>query len=161
MPAYTIAVAALGVALLGLWFTQPGWRGLELLALCVFVAPLTAPLLYRLSVRVWVARRRRRLGLPAASDRDLIDFVGEELDRAAVEWHWRMGWRGVCDDEIEIGDDDADDLTVRVRNGMLMVGDTENGTSRFVDPAEAVDHAISLYEGPSRTDRAVFADEET
>ena len=160
MGVYAIAVASVTVALLGLWFAQPGWRGLELFALFALAAPLYAPALYWLATRLWVAGRRRRLGLPAASDRDLIDFVGEELDRAAIDWHWRVGWRGARGDEIELGADDDDDLSVKVRNGILMVGDRQNGTTRFVDPVAAIDHAIALYDGPSRADAAIFAEEE-
>jgi len=157
---YTVALAAVSVALLFIWFVQVGWRGVELFALFALASPLYAPLLYWLATRLWVARRRRQLGLPAANDRDLIDFVGEELDRAAIDWHWRLAWRGPGGNEIEIGDDDADDLRVRVRNGVLMVGDTANGTTRFIDPVAALDHAIALYDGPARTDAAIFADEE-
>ena len=155
---YNIALAAITVALLGLWFIQPGWGGLELFALYAIASPIYAPLFYRLGVYLWVARQRRRFGLPAASDRDLIDFVGEELDRADIEWHWRVGWRGTRGDEIEIGDDEADDLAVKARNGVLMVYDSQSGTSRFVDPVAAVDHAMALYAGPARTDAAVFVD---
>jgi len=159
---YAIAVASISLALLGLWVGQPRWRGLEFFALFALASPLYAPLLYWLGTRLWVAQRRRRMGLPAANDRDLIDFVGEELDRAGIEWHWRLGWRRARADEIEIGEDDQDDdLTVRVRNGILMVGGTANGTTRFVDPVAAVDHAIGLYDGPSRIDAAVFVDDET
>ena len=162
MGIYTIAVASITAALLGLWFSQPGWRGLELLAFFVLASPLYAPLLYRLAVRLWVARGRRRLGLPSASDRDLIDFVGEELTRAAIEWQWAVHWRaGGRGKEFEIGEDDADGLAVKVRNGVLMVSNQATGTTRFVDPVAALDHAISLYAGPTRTDAAVFVEEET
>jgi broad specificity phosphatase PhoE len=157
---YNIGLAAVSVALLFMWFVQPGWRGVELFALFALASPLYAPLLYRLATRLWVAQRRRQLGLPAASDRDLIDLVGEELDRAAIDWHWRLAWRGPGGNEIEIGDEDADDLRVRVQKGVLTVGDTANGTTRFIDPVAALDHAIALHDGPARTVIAIFADEE-
>jgi hypothetical protein len=157
---YLSALAAVSVALLILWFVQPVWSGLELFALFALASPLYAPLLYWLAVRLWVSQRRRQLDLPAARDRDLIDFIGEELDRAAIDWHWRLGWRGPGGIEIEIGDDDADDLRVRVRYGILTVSDTANGATRFVDPVAALDHAIALYDGPARTNFAIFADEE-
>ena len=154
---YATVLASVTLALAWLWLLQPGWRGLELFALFALVSPLFAPLAYRLAVWIWVAGQRRRLGLPAASDRDLIDFVGEELDRAAIDWHWRIGWRNATrGDEIEIGADEDDDLTVRARHGILMVGTTAAGTSRFVDPTAAVDYAISLYDGPARADAGIF-----
>ncbi|MEX2615082.1 MAG: hypothetical protein WD767_03200 [Alphaproteobacteria bacterium] len=158
---YWIALAAVTAALLLLWAVQPLWSALELFALLALLAPFYLPLAYRLGVRVWVARRRRLLGLPVASDRDLIDFVGGELDNAGIAWQWRMAMRGMSDgDEIEIGEDDSDALSVRVRNGVLLVSDRESGTSRFVDPVAAVDYAIGLYEGPSHADPAVYSTSE-
>lgn len=154
---YWITLASVTAALLLLWAVQPLWSVFELFALLALLAPFYLPLAYRLGVWIWVARQRRRLGLPVASDRDLIDFVGEELDHAGIAWQWRVTVRGAPDgDEIEIGEDDSNDLSVRVRNGMLLVSDSESGTSRFVDPVAAVDYAISLYRGPSHADAAVY-----
>jgi hypothetical protein len=157
---YGIAVAALSLALLVLWFYQPLWSGLELAAAFLMISPLYLPLLYRLGVILWVRRQRRHLGLPDASDRDLIDFVGEELDHAGIAWQWRLAMRGTTHaDEIEIGEDEDRDLTVRVRHGVLFVTDSETGTSRHVDPVAAVDDAISRYEGPKHPDPALYGED--
>jgi len=158
---YWIALAAVTAALLLLWAVQPLWSIFELFALLALLAPLYLPLVYRLGVRIWVARQRRLLGVPAASDRDLIDFVAGELDHAGIAWQWRVAVRGISDgDEIEIGEADSDDLSVKAHHGVLLVSDPESGTSRFVDPVAAVDYAISLYKGPSHGDAAVYVETE-
>lgn len=158
---YWIVLAAVTAALLLLWAVQPLWSVFELFALLALLAPFYLPLAYRLAIRFWVVRQRRRLGLPVASDRDLIDFVAEELDHAGIAWQWRVAVRGTSDgDEIEIGEVDSDALSVKVRNGVLLVSETESGTSRFVDPVAAVDYAISLYKGPSHADAAVYVETE-
>jgi hypothetical protein len=157
---YGIALASFTVALLGLWFYQPLWSGLELFALFALAAPLYLPMLYRIAVRLFVARQRRRMGLPPVSDRDLIDFVGEELDRAGIAWQWRLAMRGTSHgDEIEIGEDETSDLTVRVRNGVLLVTDSAAGTSRHVDPVAAVDDAVARYGGPKHNDPDLYGED--
>jgi|GEM_PF-2974829 len=158
---YAITLASITAALLLIWYLQPRWAGLELFALFALAFPLYLPLFYRWGVRSWVAWQRRRLGLPAASDRDLIDFVGEELDQADIVWQWRPGLRRATDaDEIEIGDDVESGLSVRVRHGVLFVTDSETGTSRHVDPAAAVDDAVGRYDGPKRVDAGIYGEDE-
>ena len=158
---YWIALAAVTAALMLLWAVQPLWSVFELFALLALLAPFYLPLAYRLGVRLWVARQRRLLGLPAASDRDLIDFVAEELDHAGIAWQWRVAMRGTSDgDEIEIGEADSDDLSVKAQRGVLLVSETESGTSRFVDPVAAVDYVVSLYKGPSHADTAIYVESE-
>ena len=127
---YAITLASITAALLLIWYLQPRLGGAGAFrAVCAGISAVPAPV-YRWGVRSWVAWQRRRLGLPAASDRDLIDFVGEELDQADIVWQWRPGLRRATDaDEIEIGDDVESDLSVRVRHGVLFVTDSETGTS--------------------------------
>ena len=158
---YAIVLASITAALLLIWYLQPRWAGLEFFALFALASPLYVPLFYRLGIWCWVARQRRRLGLPMISDRDLIDFVGEELDHAGIAWQWRIAMRGSTHaDEIEIGEDVESDLTVRVRHGVLFVTDSATGTSRFVDPTAAVDDAIGRYEGPKRVDAGIYGEDE-
>lgn len=158
---YGIALASITAALLLIWYLQPRWAGLEFFALFALAFPLYLPLLYRFGVWCWVARQRRRLGLPAVRDRDLIDFVGEELDHAGIAWQWRIAMRGSTHaDEIEIGEDVENDLTVRARHGVLFVTDSATGTSRYVDPVAAVDDAVGRYEGPKRVDDGIYGEDE-
>jgi hypothetical protein len=152
-------MAAISAALLLLWYVQPLWGVFEFFALVILVFPLYIPLLYRLATRLWVARKRRRLGLPEASDRDIIDFVGEELDRVGVAWQWRVALRRTSHwNELDVGEDDEPPIFVRVRNGILEVSSDEDGASRFVDPVAAVDHVLALYDGAVRPDEAVFVE---
>ncbi len=158
---YKYAMAAITAALLLLWFVQPSWGAPEFVALSLIVFPVYIPLLYRLGTRLWVMRQRRRLGLPRASDRDIIDFVSEELDRVGIAWQWRVALRKTSRwDELEVGEDDEPPVYVRVRNGILEVSDDESGASRFVDPVAAMDHVLTLYGGAAKPDEAVYVDSE-
>jgi hypothetical protein len=156
---YKYAMAAITAALVSLWSFQSSWRAMELLALVLLVFPLYIPLLYRFGTWIWVLRRRRRLGLPMASDRDIIDFIGEELDRCGVAWQWRVALRRTSNwDALDVGEDDEDPVFVRVRNGLIEVSSDEGGAVRFVDPVAAVDRILEIYDGASKPDDAVFVD---
>lgn len=156
---YKYAMAAITAALVSLWVAQRSWHGMELLALIVLVFPLYIPLLYRFGTWLWVARRRRLLGLPQASDRDIIDFIGEELDRCGVPWEWQVALRKMSHwDAIDVGDESEKPVFVRVRNGLIEVSSETEAATRFVDPVEAVDRILAIYEGDIATDEDVFVD---
>jgi hypothetical protein len=158
---YQYAMAAITAALALLWAVQPQWGAFELFGLVVLAFPLYIPLLYRYATKLWVARKRRRLGLPRASDRDIIDFVGEELDRVDVPWQWRVALRKTSHwDEMEVGEDDEPPITVRIHNGVLIVENEEGDAARFIDPVEAVDHILTLYDGRVRLDEDIFIEPE-
>ena len=102
-------MAATTADLFLLWVFQPQWGAFELFVLTVFVLPLYIPLLYRFASVIWVARKRRRLGLPPARDRDIIDFVGEDLDRVDVPWRRHVALRRTSNwTTLEVGEDDED-----------------------------------------------------
>lgn len=156
---YKYAMAAITAALVFLWSAQSSWHGMELLALIVLVFPLYIPLLYRLGVRLWVARRRRQLRLPDASDRDIIDFIGEELDRCGVAWEWRVALRKMSHwDAIDVGEESEKPVFVRVRNGLIEVSSESEPSTRFVDPVAAIDRILALYEGDISQDDSVYID---
>ena len=106
---YKYAMAATTAALLLLWVFQPQWGAFELFVLTVFALPLYIPLLYRFASVIRVARKQRRLGLPPARDRDIIDFVGEDLDRVDVPWQRHVALRRTSNwTTLEVGEDDED-----------------------------------------------------
>lgn len=158
---YKYAVAAVAAALLLLWFVQPFWGAFELFGLAVLVFPLYIPLLYRWGSKLWVIRKRQQLGLPPARDRDIIDFVGEELDRVDIPWQWRVAlqktsiWK-----ELEVGEDDEPPISVRIHNGVLIVESDEDDAERFIDPVDAVDNILLRYRGRIPLDQGVFAEPE-
>ena len=99
---------------------QPQWGAFELFVLTVFALPLYIPLLYRYASVLWVARKRRRLGLPPARDRDIIDFVGEDLDRVDVPWQRHVAMRQTSNwTTLEAGEDDEDPARQRWRRNSL------------------------------------------
>lgn len=154
---YKYAVAAVSAAILLLWIVQPLWGVAEFFAIFLIVSPIYFPLLYRLGMKAWVARQRRRLGLPPASDRDIIDFIGEELDHMSVAWQWRVAMGKTSTwDTLDVGEDEEAPVTVRVRNGLVEVSNEEIAVSRFIDPVAAVDHILTLYEGSSKQDDEIF-----
>ncbi len=156
---YKYAMAAITAALFFLWAAQSSWHGLELLALIILVFPLYIPLLYKLGVRLWVKRRRRQLGLPDASDRDIIDFIGEELDRCGVAWEWRVALRRLSNwDALDVGEEDEQPVFVRVRNGLIEVSSETEAASRFVDPVVAIDKILAICDGTVSQDEGVFID---
>ena len=154
---YKYTMAAVAAALLLLWVVQPHWGAFELFALALLAFPLCIPLLFRYGTRLWVARKRRALGLPRASDRDIIDFVGEELDRVDVPWQWRVALGKTSNwNELEVGEDDEAPIIVRIHNGMLFVESDTDDPARFIDPADAVDHILLRYRGRIQLDDEVF-----
>lgn len=158
---YKYAMAAVTAALLLLWYVQPLWGAFELFGLAILVFPFHIPLLYRLGERLWVARKRRLLGLPEAADRDIIDFVGEELDRVDVPWQWRVALGRTSNwNEIEVGEDDEPPVAVRIRNGVLIVETGEDDAARFIDPAAAVDDILMRYRGRIPLDDGIFVETE-
>ena len=158
---YKYAMAAVTAVLILLWSMMDEWGAFEFIAIFLMAFPLYIPLLYRLGKILWVARKRRQLGLPTATDRDIIDFVGEELDRAVVPWQWTVALRRTSRwDQLEIGEDDEPPVYVRVDRGILEVSSDEAGSTRFVDPAAAVDYALSIYGGAVKMDEAVFGEAE-
>lgn len=158
---YKYALAAVTAALLILWIAQPNWSAFELFGLAVLAFPLYIPLLYRYGTRLWVARKRRQLGLPPARDRDIIDFVGEELDRVDVPWQWQVALGRTSNwDTLDIGEDDEDPITVRIRTGILIIEDTEDDAARFIDPVAAVDEILLRYRGRLQLDEEVFVEPE-
>ena len=158
---YKYAMAAITAALLILWVVQPHWGAFELFSLAVLALPLYIPLLYRYGTRLWVARRRRLLGLPPARDRDIIDFVGEELDRVEVPWQWQVALHRTSNwTALEVGEDDDDPVIVRVHNGMLIVESEGADAARFIDPIEAIDDILTRYQGRVRLDGEIFVEPE-
>ncbi len=156
---YKYAMAVITAALVFLWSLQSSWRVFELFALGLLILPLYVPLIYRAVTRLWIIRRRRQLGLPKASDRDIIDFIGEELDRNGVAWQWRVALRRTSNwDALDVGEDDEDPVFVRVRNGLIEVSSDEDSATRYVDPVAAVDRILEIYDGASKPDDAVFVD---
>ena len=154
---YKYVVAAVSAALLLLWIVQPPWGIAEFFAVFVIISPIYLPLLYRLGMKAWVARQRRRLDLPLANDWDIINFIGEELDHMSVAWQWRVAMGKTSTwDALDVGEDDEAPVTVRVCNGLVEVSNEEVAVSRFVDPVAAVEHILTLYEGSSKQDDAIF-----
>ena len=154
-------MAAISAALLLLWVVQPDWGAFELFGLTVLALPLYIPLLYRYASLLWVARKRRLLGLPPARDRDIIDFVGEELDRVDVPWQWQIAlYRTSYWTTLEVGEDDEDPVTVRVHKGVLIVESEGADAARFIDPVEAVDDILLRYQGRVRLDSDIFVEPE-
>ena len=154
---YKYLVAAVSAAVLLLWIVQPQWGTSELFAVFLILSPIYLPLLYRLGMKTWVVRQRRKLGLPPANDRDIIDFIGEELDHMSIAWQWRVAMGKTSTwDTLDVGDDEEAPITVRVRNGLVEVSNEEVAVSRFIDPVAAVEHILTLYEGPSQQDSAIF-----
>jgi hypothetical protein len=158
---YKYAMAAVTFAIILIWNLQSRWAATDLFALIAFISPLYAPFLYVFGKRLWVARKRRRLGLPAASDRDIIGFVGEELDRVGIAWQWCLSLRGTSRwDELEIGEEDEPSIFVRIRDGVLNVSNEDAGATYFADPVEAVDYALNLYDGRKKPDESMFVETE-
>jgi hypothetical protein len=158
---YKFAMAAVAAALLLLWVVQPFWGALELFGLLVLVAPLYIPLLYRWGSNMWVVRKRRLLGLPPARDRDIIDFVGEELDRVEIPWQWRVALHKTSSwKELDVGEDEEPPITVRIHNGVLIVESEEDDAVRFIDPVDAVDNILLRYRGRIPLDQDVFVEPE-
>ena len=158
---YKYAMAAITAALAMFWYAQPQWSGFELFVLAVLAFPLYIPLLYRYATKLWVARKRLRLGLPSASDRDIIDFVGEELDRVDVPWQWRVALgRTSRWNELAVGEDDEPPITVRIHTGVLWIENEADDASRFIDPVEAIDHILVLYRGVVKLDEGMFVEPE-
>lgn len=154
---YKYAVAAVSAAVLLLWIVQPQWGTAELFAAFLILSPIYFPLLYRLGKKVWVARQRRKFGLPPANDRDIIDFIGEELDHMSIAWQWRVAMGKTSTwDTLDVGEDDEPPITVRVRHGLVEISNEEVAVSRFVDPVAAIDHILSLYDGASKQDEEIF-----
>ena len=158
---YKYTAAAITAAILLLWYVQPHWGGFELFGLAVLAFPLYIPLLYRYGTNLWVGRKRQRLGLPRASDRDIIDYVGEELDRVAIPWQWQVALGRTSHwNTLEVGEDDEPPLTVRIRNGILIVESDEGDAARFIDPLAAVDDILMRYRGRVPLDDEVFVESE-
>jgi hypothetical protein len=156
---YKYAVAAVSAAVLLLWFVQPQWGTAELFAAFLILSPIYGPLLYRLGMKAWVARQRRELDLPPASDRDIIDFIGEDLDPMSIVWQWRVAMGKTSTwDTLDVGEDDEPPITVRVRHGLVEISTEEVAVSRFVDPVAAIDHILILYDGASKQDEEIFVD---
>ena len=64
---------------------------------------------------------------------------------------------------MEVGEDDEPPITIRIHNGVLIVENEADDAARFIDPVEAVDHILTLYDGRIRLDEDIFieADEVT
>ncbi len=158
---YKYAVMAVTFAVALIWSLQARWGAAELFALIAAVLPFHAPMLYRIGKRLWVARKRRRLGLPVASDGDIIGFVADELDRVGIAWQWRLTLRGTSRwDELEIGEEDEASIFVQIRGGVLNVSNEDAGATYFADPVEAVDYALNLYDGRMKPDETMFVETE-
>ena len=75
----------------------------------------------------------------------------------SVAWQWRVAMGKTSTwDALDVGEDDEAPVTVRVCNGLVEVSNEEVAVSRFVDPVAAVEHILTLYEGSSKQDDAIF-----
>lgn len=126
------------------WLGRGVWSGAELAALLLLAALLNGPMIYRACRDRWIRRRRDALGLPPATDQEILAFITEALDAAKIDWEWRPSpkppskWR-----EIALGEDD-DAIFLFVGNGVIEVVYGDDGPEIFLDEVELISHIISL-----------------
>lgn len=131
------------------WLGRETWAGLEFFALALLAAPFHAPMAYRFFRRRLRHRRRDALGLPEATDQEILAFITEALDEAYIDWEWRPSRTGPSQKgaaqwrEIAIGDGE-ETIFVLADNGMIEVQHTDEDPEIFLDAVESVQHIIEL-----------------
>jgi hypothetical protein len=131
------------------WLGRENWAGLELLALAFLAAPFHVPIAYRFFRRSLLYRRRDALGLPEATDQEILAFITEALDDAYIDWEWRPSRTGPSQNgaaqwrEIAIGEGEQT-IFVLADNGMIEVQHTDEDPEIFLDAVECVQYIIEL-----------------
>ena len=147
-PVYKFAVWSGTAFALAFWAGTEAWGSSEFTVVSLLIAPLYAPMAYRVLRHGWMRRRQNALGMPDARNSDILAFLTEALDSAGLDWEWRpkgddpQFWTEFVIDEGEAG------VFVTVESGVVEVQAYDEDPEVFLDVIESL-HYIMLLKGIS------------
>lgn len=141
-------------------FWHPGLHVADLPLFLLFLVPLYLPMAYHAVRQNWLRRQQESMGLPAASDDELLSFISEGLDEAFIDWEWQgAAYGGSLWHVIAIGPED-DPIFVKANSGLLEVEWGGAEFESFLDPIDALAFLCVLKNRPPPRDADMYGEDE-